>query len=76
MVADAEDDVPGRDATLWTAMVAAVFITPVLLIMIKRLLLWFLKWRTGMPAWIFSFVVSILTFVAAVGSPVVILYLV
>ena len=69
-------DVPGHDATLWTTMLVAVFITPVLLIMIKRLLLWFLKWRTGVAAWIFSFVISILAFAATIGLPVVVLYLV
>ena len=68
-------DVPGHDATLWAAMIAALFITPVLLIMIKRLLLSFLKLRTGLPAWSFSFVASILVFFTRLGLPVIILYL-
>jgi hypothetical protein len=69
-------DVPGHDASLWTAMVAAVFITPVLLVVIKRLLLWFLKIRSGLSAWVFSLTASILIFAATLGLPVIILYLV
>jgi hypothetical protein len=69
-------DVPGHDTTLWAAMIAALFITPVLLVIIKRLLLWFLKWRTGIPAWIFSFAASILIFFVSLGLPAVVLYFV
>lgn len=70
------DHVPARDGTLWTAMLAAVFITPVLLVLAKRLLLWLLKMRTGLAAWMFSFAASVLIFIATLGLPVVILYLV
>lgn len=68
------NEVPGHDSTLWSAMVAALLITPVLLIVIKRLLLWFTRIRTGLSAWIFSFSVSILIFVATLGLPVAVLY--
>ncbi len=69
------NEVPGHDSTLWTAMVAALLITPVLLMVLKRLLLWFTRIRTGLSAWIFSFSVSILIFAVTLGLPIVILYL-
>lgn len=68
------NEVPGRDSTLWSAMVAALLVTPVLLIIIKRLLLWFTRIRTGLSAWIFSLAVSILIFAATLGLPVAVLY--
>ena len=68
------NEVPGHDSTLWSAMVAALLITPVLLIVIKRFVLWFTRIRTGLSAWVFSFFVSILIFVATLGLPVAVLY--
>ena len=68
------NEVPGHDSALWSAMIIALLITPVLLIVIKRLLLWFTRIRTGLSAWLFSFSVSILIFVTTLGLPGAVLY--
>ncbi|MEP6850544.1 MAG: hypothetical protein ABI999_16925 [Acidobacteriota bacterium] len=67
-------EVPGHDSTLWFAMVSAILITPVLLIVLKRLLLWFLKVRSGSRAWAYSFAVSTLVFVLTLGIPSIYFY--
>ena len=70
------NEVSGHDSTLWFAMVSAILITPVLLIVLKRLLLWFLKVRSGSTAWLYSFAVSVLIFVLMLGLPAIFLYFV
>jgi hypothetical protein len=70
------DQIPGRDATLWVTMIAGILITPILLLLSKRILLWFLKMQTGLAAWIFSFVASIFVFLLTMGLPAAFLYLV
>ncbi|MEP7074894.1 MAG: hypothetical protein ABI878_03720 [Acidobacteriota bacterium] len=70
------NQVPGNDSMLWFAMVSAVLITPVLLIILKRLLLWFLKVGSGSRAWLYSFAVSVLIFVLTLGVPSIFFYFV
>jgi hypothetical protein len=70
------DQIPAHDVSLWTAVIVAVFITPVLLLLSKRILLWLLKIRSGLAAWGFAFLTSILIFSLTLGLPVAFLYFV
>ena len=55
-------------------LIFAVFLTPVLLIICKRIFLGILKIQTGKAAWIYALASSILIFVIALGVPILLGY--
>ncbi len=52
-------------------LIFATFLTPVLLIICKRIFLGILKMQTGKTAWLYALVSSILIFIIALGVPLV-----
>ena len=55
-------------------LIFATFLTPVLLILCKRIFLSILKIQTGKPAWLYALASSILILVISLGVPVLIGY--
>ncbi len=55
-------------------LIFATFLTPILLIICKRILLSLLKMQTGKTAWIYALVSSILIVVVSLGVPVLLGY--
>ena len=64
------------ELTLWILLAAAILITPLLLLLTKRLFLWLLRMSSGSVAWAFSFWASFTLFLFAVGLPIAFLYFV
>lgn len=56
-------------------LVIACILTPVLLIVCKRIFLAVLKIQTGKTAWVYALASSILIFIGALGVPIVIGYI-
>lgn len=55
-------------------LIFATFLTPLLLILCKRIFLSILKIQTGKPAWLYALASSILILVVSLGVPVLIGY--
>jgi len=62
--------------TLWVLLAAAILITPVLLLLTKRIFLWLLRMASGSTAWAFSFWASFSLFLFTIGPPIAFLYFV
>ena len=69
------DSAVGGPAAIAT-LIFATFLTPVLLIIGKRIFLGLLKIQTGKTAWLYALVSSILIFAIALGVPIVFGYFV
>lgn len=56
-------------------LIFATLLTPLLLILCKRILLSILKMQAGKPAWAFALVSSVLIFAVSLGVPILLGYL-
>lgn len=66
---------PLGDYGIGTFLILGVLFTPMLLMLCKRLFLLILKMQSGISAWLFSFVSSVLSFIISLGVPIVVAYL-
>lgn len=66
---------PLGDYGIGTFLILGVLFTPILLMLCKRLFLLILKMQSGTPAWLFSLVSSVLSFIISLGVPIVVAYL-